>query len=139
MNRYIRKAIVPIALVAALGVTAVVHADEGSADQSEATGVSAGMAAVDKNTGKLRSPTTEEREALAKGFQKDLARLARKQKKQPQMRTHDNGATSATVGLSKIRYLVVETNEDGSMSYGHAEMDDDGNIVTDSTASLEEM
>jgi len=139
MKNQLRKAIVPMLMAGCLGMTAGANAEDDAADTVQAAGVSAGMVAVDKETGKLRAPTAEERAALAAGFQKDLARLTKKQRKQPQVRTLPNGATAATVGLSRLEFLVVETNEDGSLSFSHAPIDDDGNVVAPPAPSLPEM
>lgn len=39
--------------------------------------------------------------------------------------THENGLTSAVVGLSALKMLVVKQNEDGTLTYGHVDSDAD--------------
>lgn len=89
--------------------------------------------------GNRRQPTAEEVRELAKAFQQDLARLAGKQKGDPNVQTHPNGAVSATIAASKLVFLTVEENDEGSLSYGHTTMDDDGSVVHKPANSQPEM
>jgi hypothetical protein len=89
--------------------------------------------------GNRRQPTAEEVRQAAQAFQKDLARLAGKHKDDPNVQTHPSGAVSATVAVSKLAFLTVEQNEDGSLSFGHATMDEHGNIIPKSATSQPEM
>ena len=103
--------------------------------------VDAGLAAKTYFTdefGNRREPTSEELREMSAGFQKDLARLAGKQKGNPNVQHHANGSVSATVGLSKLQYLTVQENPDGSRSYGHGKMDENGNVTLPAANSLSE-
>ena len=53
--------------------------------------------------------------------------------------THENGMTSAVVGLSALKMLVVKQNEDGTLTYGHVDSDADAEeFVNSETASTPE-
>lgn len=39
--------------------------------------------------------------------------------------THENGLTSATVGLSALKMLVVKQGEDGTLTYGHTSSEEE--------------
>lgn len=60
-------------------------------------------------------------------FQSDLERIAAERgvaAPEGTITTKD-GMTSAVVGLSMMKMLVVRQNEDGSLSYGHAATDEE--------------
>jgi len=54
--------------------------------------------------------------------------------------THENGMTSAVVGLSTMKMLVVKQNDDGTLSSGHASSEEDVEafVTSESTQTLEE-
>ena len=47
--------------------------------------------------------------------------------------THANGMTSATMGISAMKMLVVRQNPDGSVSYGHAANAEDAKAFIEDT------
>jgi hypothetical protein len=107
------------------------------ANQSVDTGLSANTYFTDE-LGNRRQPTEEERVAMGKGYQKDLARVAGKNKGNPNIQQHTNGAVSATIGLSKMQFLTVQENPDGSRSYAHGKMDENGKVILPKASSLAE-
>lgn len=55
--------------------------------------------------------------------------------------THDNGLTSAVVGVSALKMLVVRENEDGTLTYGHVSSEEEAEAfaaATDSDKPAEE-
>ena len=66
----------------------------------------------------------QEAEDQSEAFQSDVDRIAAERgvaEAESTVTTHENGMTSAVVGLSALKMLVVRQNEDGTLSYGHAE------------------
>lgn len=114
-----------------------VGADAAESKQSVDTGLSAATYFTDE-LGNRRQPTNEERVAMGAGFQKELAKLAGKHKGNPNMQQHANGSVSSTVGLSKIQFLTVQENPDGSKSYGHGQLDENGNVTLPAATNLQE-
>lgn len=47
--------------------------------------------------------------------------------------THENGMTSATVGLSALKLLVVSQDEDGNLTYAHVASDADEADIAEAT------
>ncbi len=107
-------------------------------DQVAGTGVAGNLLFTDEQ-GNPRNPTAEELVVASENFQRDLATLAGKNKGKLNVQTHANGATSATIALSKLAFLIVEENEDGSLSYMHATLDEDGNAIPSIAPSQPEM
>jgi hypothetical protein len=49
--------------------------------------------------------------------------------------THDNGLTSAVVGVSALKMLVVRENEDGTLTYGHVSSEEEAEAFAEATES----
>ena len=49
--------------------------------------------------------------------------------------THENGMTSAVLGLSAMKMLVVRENEDGTLTYGHVSTEEEAEEFAESTDS----
>ena len=134
-------ALIVTAMVATMG-TALAGSPELSDGAAEANqAVDTGFAASTYFTdefGNRRNSTAEERAELSAQFQKDLARLAGKNRGKPNVKQHDNGAVSATVALSKLQFLVVQENSDGSRTFSHAPLDENGNVMLPPVNNLPE-
>jgi hypothetical protein len=70
--------------------------------------------------------------------QQDLARIAGQHKGKHYVTTHPDGSVSATVALSRLEFLIVTENPDGSLSYGHATVDEEGQLSIRPAAGLPE-
>lgn len=116
------------------GMAAIGSADEADEPQeaeaqSEGTSsVPASMHFTDEH-GNRREPTAEEVRETAEAFQRDLARLAGKQRGKPQEETRPDGSVSVLVAPGKLVYLTVEQTEDGELRYHHTRLDEDGNVL----------
>ena len=133
MDRKLRliagSAVVAVALAAG---TMWVEQGQGEARTSgDATlaGVAASMHFTDGH-GNARTPTAEERTALAAAFQADLAQLTRGKKIPSGSTKHPDGSVSAVVGADKLRFLTVQVDAAGNARFGHSELDADGKIVS---------
>lgn len=119
--------------LAALLVAVIVTASDSSTSADTATptlsGVAAGMHFTDAQ-GNARTPTVEERAALAAAFQQDLADLTRGKRIPAGRESVRGGAISAVVGVDKLRLLTVEVDENGEAAFGHASMDETGAVDT---------
>lgn len=49
--------------------------------------------------------------------------------------THENGMTSAVVGVSAMKMLVVRQNEDGTLTYGHVSTEEEAEDFAEATDS----
>lgn len=47
--------------------------------------------------------------------------------------THENGMTSAVVGVSALKMLVVRQNADGTLSYGHVSSEEEAEAFAEAT------
>lgn len=122
-----------------LAGTAVLQTGVSESDEAATvTGVSAGVHFTDAE-GKSRRPSAAERAELAAAFQKDLARLTRGKNIPKGSKQESSGAVSAVVGAEKLKFLVVDVNESGQASFGHASIDENGLIETKSANELPEM
>jgi len=133
MKTFFKPRPVAVMLLSAFtGLASQAIAEETSAtatnDRASDSGISASVYFTDE-FGNRRNPTLEERAALSAQFQKDLARIAGKNRGNPNVKQYDNGAVSATVALSKMQFLVVHENPDGSRTFSHAPLDEDGNVA----------
>lgn len=151
MNK-VRKSPLPVALA----VAAIMVAGQGVAEDNKDS-QSLAVDKVDSNSeqqpssalagnlyftdeqGNPRNPSPEELIAAGEAFQKDLARIAGKNKGKQLETTHSNGAISAVVALSKLSFLVAETDEDGNIVLNHGSLDENGNVLTSSAPELPEM
>lgn len=113
-------------------------AAESSSEQQPSSTLAGNLYFTDEQ-GNRRNPTPEELISAGEGFQKDLARIAGKNKGKTVETTHSNGSTSAVVALSKLSFLVAETDEDGNLVLNHGSLDENGNVVTPSAPELPEM
>lgn len=111
---------------------------EANSDQQPSSTLAGNLYFTDEN-GNPRNPTAEELISAGEDFQKDLARIAGENKGKPMETTHSHGATSAVVALSKLQFLVAETDEDGNLVVNHGSLDENGNILTPSASELPEM
>ena len=148
----LRKSPLPVALaIAATMVTAQGVAGEAedsqplapvkaeaNSEQHSSSTLAGNLYFTDEN-GNPRNPTAEELISAGEDFQKDLARIAGNNKSAQVETTHSHGATSAVVALSKLQFLVAETDEDGNLVLNHGALDENGNVVTPSTPELPEM
>lgn len=89
--------------------------------------------------GNRREPTEAELRQAAEALQRDLARLAGQHKGKHYVKTQPDGTVSATVALTKLEFLIATENPDGSLSYGHATVDEDGQLPIRPAADLPEM
>jgi len=137
----------PVAIAAAL-VAGLAHGDEqeaaatAPADPAESSATVGGLAGnlyFTDEQGNPRNPSAEELIAAGKDFQRDLARIAGKNSGKTLETKHANGATSAVVALSKLSFLVAETDEEGNLVLRHGALDENGNVVTPADAELPEM
>jgi hypothetical protein len=117
----------------------------GGAQRNDATttgsavqGVSANMHFTDEQ-GRPRLPTEAERAALAEAFQADLLELTRGKRIPKGSQSMQTGVERAVVGASHLRFLTVTVDENGSPSYGHSSIDEDGRIAVNQDDSLPEM
>ena len=108
------------------------EANEADASHGADTGFAANVYFTDE-FGNRRDATAEERAELAKRFQSDLAKLQGKNKGKLKQTQHANGAVSAPVALSKLQFLTVQENGDGTRSFNHQTMDESGNVSWEST------
>lgn len=114
-------------------------ADDADQPVAEGTaGFAANMYFTDEN-GNRREPTAAEVKAAAEAFQKDLARLAGKHKGKTRVHKQPNGTVSATVATTHLEFLTVRENEDGTLTFGHSTMDEDGNVSFQPADDLPEM
>jgi len=148
----VRKSPLPVALaiaatlVAAQGVaedskdsqTPTANAVESSGEQQPSSTLAGNLYFTDEQ-GNPRNPSAEELISAGEAFQKDLARIAGKNKGKHIETTHSNGATSAVVALSKLSFLVAETDDDGNVVLTHGSLDENGEVVTPSKSELPEM
>lgn len=139
------------ASVAALAVSAfgqlALADDETSASEAAAAdqatdqaaaGVSGNFHFTDEQ-GRARNPSPEELIATSEGLQADLERITGKKPGKVEAQTHANGMVSANIAPSKLVFLTVQENEDGTLSYRHAELDEDGELSAQPDNSLPEM
>ena len=137
-----------VAASGALSTAIPAHADDKAAtgeaketkeNQQKTTdaGVSASMYFTDAQ-GNRRQPTEEEITRAAKAFQRDLARLAGKHKDKPYTQKRPDGTVSATIAASKLVFLSVQQNDDGTLTYGHTSMKDDGSVSFEPATGLPE-
>lgn len=103
-----------------------------------ASSMSGNLYFTDEN-GNPRNPSAEELIAASADFERDMDRIAGKKRGKPVEQTHANGSTSAVVALSKLSYLVAETDEDGKLVIKHGSADETGEVVTGSAQELPEM
>jgi hypothetical protein len=115
-----------------------IAADQTSTDNLTETAFGAGMHFTDER-GVSRLPTPEERAELAAAFQADIARLTATHRVPKRARKRRSGAISAVVGASKLRYLVVNVDDDGEATFSHGDMDEDGDIESAPVNDLPEM
>lgn len=92
---------------------------------------------TDEN-GNRRQPTEAELRQAAEAVQRDLARIAGEHKGKHYVRTRADGTVSATVALSKLQFLTAIENTDGTLTFGHATMDEDGNVSSRPATDLPE-
>lgn len=117
---------------------APIVADAMNADSLAGTSFAAGMHFTD-NQGNPRSPTAEERAAIAAAFQADIARLTAAHGMPDSIRHEPSGAISAVVGASKLRYLVVNVDDNAEVTFSHSDMDENGVIEPVPVNELPEM
>lgn len=115
-----------------------IAADQTSADNLAETAVGAAMHFTDSQ-GNPRSPTAAERAAIAAAFQADIARLTAAHGMPDRVRQEPSGAISAVVGASKLRYLVVNVDDNGETTFSHSDMDENGVIESLPVNELPEM
>ena len=92
---------------------------------------------TDEN-GNRRQPTEAELRQAAEAVQRDLARIAGEHKGKHYVRTRADGTVSATVALSKLQFLTATENPDGTLTFGHVTMDEDGNVSSRPATDLPE-
>lgn len=130
-----------IAMFAFAGVTTQALAEDTAtgvaSDTISDSGISASTYFTDE-FGNRRNPTDEERAELSARFQKDLAKMMGKNRGNSNVKQHANGSVSATVALSKMQFLVVQENPDGSRTFDHASLDENGNVNLPPVNSLPE-
>lgn len=107
-------------------------------ESSTLAGVTAGMHFTDAE-GNARLPTAEERAALAQAFQADLANLTGKRRIPTGSSRAASGAEKAVVGADKLRFLVVNVDDSGTVTYDHSGIDADGRIEAASANPMPEM
>lgn len=108
-------------------------------DEQPSSSLAANMYFTDKD-GNRRNPTAQELMTANDGFQRDLDRIVGKNRKLRGVQTtHANGSTSAVVALSKLSYLVAETDEDGNLVIKHGAADESGEIVAPTSPEWPEM
>jgi hypothetical protein len=108
-------------------------------DKQPSSSLAANLYFTDKD-GNRRNPTAQELITAGEGFQRDLDRIVGKNKKMRDVQTtHSNGSTSAVVALSKLSYLVAETDEDGNIVIKHGAADQNGEIVAPASPEWPEM
>lgn len=88
--------------------------------------------------GNRRQSTAEERALLSAAFQKDLTKMIGKNKGNPNIQEHANGSVSATIALSKLQFLTIRENSDGSRSFSHEQLDENGNVMLPVAKNLAE-
>ena len=115
-----------------------ITADQTSADNLAGTSFAAGMYFTDSQ-GNPRSPTAAERAVIAAAFQADIARLTAAHGMPDRVRHEPSGAISAVVGASKLRYLVVDVDDNGEATFSHSNMDENGVIESLPVNELPEM
>lgn len=150
--RRIRKSPLPVAFAVAATLVATQGVAEDTKDskdpatdkvaanseQQPSSTLAGNLYFTDEN-GNPRNPSAEELISAGKDFQKDMARIAGKNKGKHLEKTHSHGATSAVVALSKLSFLVAETDEDGNLELNHGVLDENGNVVISSATELPEM
>jgi hypothetical protein len=99
--------------------------------------VSANMYFTDKN-GKPRNPTAEEIRETARAFQQDLARLAGPHKGKTFVNKRPDGTVSAVVATSQLVFLSAQQEDDGTLTFGHSTVGDDGNLTFEPATDLPE-
>lgn len=133
MKNYFKPLTVPLALSSMLCLTAgqalaTETPDANTSNQGADSGFASNLYFTDE-LGNRRNPTAEERAELAKKFQNDLARMQGKNRGNQKSTKHANGSVSATVALSKLQFLTVQENADGTRNFSHQTMDEDGNVI----------
>lgn len=124
--KYFAGSVLALSLISAAAIFSNSEEPAGSATPT-LSGVAAAMHFTD-GQGNARVPSAEERAALAAAFQQDLARLTRGKRLPTGVETVRGGAISAVVGIDKMRLLTVEIDNNGEATYGHATMDETGEI-----------
>ena len=128
-------------MVATMGtaLAATPGTSEGAPEENQTvdTGLSANTYFTDE-FGNRRQPTAEEQAELSAAFQKNLAKMIGKNRGKPNVQEHANGSVSATIALSKLQFLTVQENPDGSRTFGHQQLDENGNVAMPSNNSLPE-
>ena len=130
------------AIAVAAIVARVASSDAGMAREDSGmptlVGAPAAMYFTD-DRGNPRLPTAAERAQLAAAFQSDLAALTRNKRIPAGSKREPNGAVSAVVATRKLQYLVAGVDEDGNVTFGHAQADDDGKVDSRPVNKLPEM
>jgi hypothetical protein len=135
-SKYLAGSAIALTLLAA---AAAVQNDVSAPDEAGVVaGVSAGMHFTDAE-GNLRRPSAEERAELAAAFQKDLVRITRGKNIPRGSKQEPSGAVSAVVGAEKLKFLVVNVDENGQAVFGHASIDENGRVETKPANKLPEM
>lgn len=110
---------------------------DASGEKESQPGVAANMYFTDEH-GNRRQPGADEIRQAVEAFQRDLARLAGKHKDKLYTHTRADGTVSATIGASKLVFLAVQENDDGTLSYGHTTMEGDGTVTFKPATDLPE-
>lgn len=130
MNNLLRLRLVSLCLLAGVGFALPAAADQppqepasDKADTAErestaTTNLSGAKIAVDAATGRFRKPTAEEAQRLAEAMQRFLSDKGRYTENRGAVQ-HANGTTSMVVPLSRLHFMVVKRNDDGSLSVEH--------------------
>jgi hypothetical protein len=124
-----------------IGFATQVAANDPAAESNDnpttATGVSGSFLFTDE-LGNRRLPTEEEATAMGLLFQKDMDRLVGKNRGNVKQIKHPHGGVSSTIALKQLEYLMVRQNADGTISYGHAGMDEHGIVQQPTVNTLPE-
>jgi hypothetical protein len=78
--------------------------------------------------GNPRNPTAEEVRKAARAFRQDLARLAGPHEGKTFVKKRPDGTVSAVVATSRLVFLSVQEEEDGTLTFGHSTVGADGNL-----------
>ena len=105
-----------------------------AADRDGAAGGLAGNLYFTDENGNPRNPAAAELITAGKAFEQDLKRLAGQHYGKPNVRTEPSGAVAATVATSQLVFLTATVNEDGTVTIGHAALDEDGKLVVEPAA-----